>query len=180
MVPQGSTSHSLYRAGSASLALIFSGKPLQRLDMRSGFSVLIQMPCPPSSPSKKKDICSLLFPRHGKSTELSHTHLLTLLTWKSAVQMTAFSASQYERPALVPLSHPHARSTTKLCPCIPHFSSLHHHPSDPSLHHSFLDNYNLFLIGLCSSLSHSIPFSTQLPEPSCGQVWLIPRSSWRL
>lgn len=103
VVPQGSTSHSLYRAGSASLALIFSGKPLQRLDMRSGFSVLIQMPCPPSSPSKKKDICSLLFPRHGKSTELSHTHLLTLLTWKSAVQMTAFSASQYERPALVPL-----------------------------------------------------------------------------
>lgn len=75
-----------------------------------------------------------------------------------------------DQPWFVSLSYPHTQSTTKLCPCIPHFSSLHHHPSGPGLYHSFLDNYNLFLIGLRSSHPHSSPFSSQLPEPSCGQV----------
>lgn len=64
VVPQGSTSHSLHRAGSASLALNLSGKPLQKLDMRSGFSVLSsshpESPAHPLHPLRKKDICSLL------------------------------------------------------------------------------------------------------------------------
>lgn len=73
--------------------------------------------------------------------------------------------SQYERSALVPLSHPH--SPSKMSLCIPHFTL-----SPPALVQAFTWQLQFLTNRLPSNLPHFSPLSSQLPEPSCDGIFL--------
>ena len=113
-------------------------------------------PLPILCPLRKTVICSLpcaLPPPRARTKPWTVTESPTsLLIWESIVQMTSFSATEYERPATAPLS---------LAPTLHPLLKCVHIPT--SLCHCCLANDSPF---------HFSPFCSQLPEPSCDGMSL--------